>query len=254
MLNMGALLLLLIGVTDGVKTFCDATQEEYTARCFGSLGGTLEVKLSKTSRPFQYEVKQNNVLIDLLDPQILNPRFSITYSPRILTVKDLNRSDNGEYSMLDSFGLRRTTNYFYLSIEAPVSSPLLSRECLSRGQQRVSCAAEGDGPHYSWSLDGLPLNATRLLSGPSNASDITLEPGLSGLITCSVRNNVSAAAANLALSVCDHPIPIVARYLTVVGLLLVALGVYWALKKKKKKTSRPQDIPLSSMATGGAGE
>ena len=77
----------------------------------------MEVKLSKTSRPFQYEVKQNNVLIDLLDPQILNPRFSITYSPRILTVKDLNRSDNGEYSMLDSFGLRRTTNYFYLSIE-----------------------------------------------------------------------------------------------------------------------------------------
>ena len=87
---------------------------------------------------------------------------------------------------------------------APVSSPLLSRECLSRGQQRVSCNAEGDGPHYSWSLDRLPLNATRLLSGHSNASDVTLEPGLSGLITCSVRNNVSAAAANLALSVCDR--------------------------------------------------
>ncbi|XP_030221160.1 uncharacterized protein LOC115550361 isoform X2 [Gadus morhua] len=195
MLNIGAVLLLLIGMTDGLKTFCNATKSSRTP-CFGSPGGTLEVQLDMTS--------------------------------------------------------------------TPVSSPLLSRECLSRGQQRVSCAAEGDGPHYSWSLDGLPLNATRLLSGPSNASDITLEPGLSGLITCSVRNNVSAAAATFTLSLCDDPIPIIARFLTVVGLLLVALAVYWALKKKK--TSRPQDIPLSSMAgdddglyvnisraTGGAG-
>ena len=86
---------------------------------------------------------------------------------------------------------------------APVSSPLLSRECLSRGQQRVSCSAGGDGLHYSWSLDGLPLNDTRLLSGPSSASDVTLEPGRSGLLTCSVRNNVSHAAANITLSVCD---------------------------------------------------
>ena len=43
------------------------------------------------------------------------------------------------------------------------------------------------------------------------------------------------------------PIPIVARYLTVVGLLLVALGVYWALKKKKKKTSSPQGTQCGSL-------
>ncbi|CAL8333134.1 unnamed protein product [Gadus morhua 'NCC'] len=41
-------------------------------------------------------------------------------------------------------------------------------------------------------------------------------------------------------------IPFIARPLTVVLLLLAALGVYWALKKKK--TSRPRDIALSSMA------
>ncbi|XP_056456305.1 complement factor H-like [Gadus chalcogrammus] len=41
-------------------------------------------------------------------------------------------------------------------------------------------------------------------------------------------------------------IPFIARSLTVVLLLLAALGVYWALKKKK--TSRPRDIALSSMA------
>ncbi|XP_030221158.1 uncharacterized protein LOC115550361 isoform X1 [Gadus morhua] len=265
MLNIGAVLLLLIGMTDGLKTFCNATKSSRTP-CFGSPGGTLEVQLDMTSSGILYELKRNNVPIYLFDHEIINTnlRFSMNYSTRILTMKDLHSSDNGLYSMGDLVCLGFKTDYFYLSIEAPVSSPLLSRECLSRGQQRVSCAAEGDGPHYSWSLDGLPLNATRLLSGPSNASDITLEPGLSGLITCSVRNNVSAAAATFTLSLCDDPIPIIARFLTVVGLLLVALAVYWALKKKK--TSRPQDIPLSSMAgdddglyvnisraTGGAG-
>ncbi|CAL8333116.1 unnamed protein product [Gadus morhua 'NCC'] len=119
-------------------------------------------------------------------------------------------------------------------------------KCLSRGQQRVSCSAGEDGLHYSWSLDGLPLNDPRLLSGPSSASDVTLEPGRSGLLSCSVRNNVSHAAASITLSVCDDRTPFIARSLTVVLLLLAALGVYWALKKKK--TSRPRDIALSSMA------
>ena len=49
----------------GVKTFCDATQEEYTARCFGSLGGTLEVKLPNSLRLFNYGVKRKKILIEL---------------------------------------------------------------------------------------------------------------------------------------------------------------------------------------------
>ncbi|CAL8406885.1 unnamed protein product [Arctogadus glacialis] len=164
MLNMGAVLLLLIGVTDGVKTFCDATQPHIPTQCFGSLGGTVE--------------------------------------------------------------------------------------CLFSGQQRVSCSAEGGGGggalHYSLSPDGLPLNGTRLLSGPSSTSDVTLELGRTGLLSCSVRNNVSHAAANITLSVCGDHIPIIARSLTVGLLFLVAWGVYWALKMKK--TSRHRDIALSSMA------
>ncbi|CAL8307741.1 unnamed protein product [Arctogadus glacialis] len=180
----------------GVKTFCDATQPHITTQCSGSLGGTVEVQLPKTSQNDIYRLKKDNVPI--------------------------------------------------VKYKTPVSSPLLSRECLSRGQQRVSCSAGGDGLHYSWSLDGLPLNDTRLLSGPSSASDVTLEPGRSGLLSCSVRNNVSHAAANITLSVCDDRIPFIARSVTAVLLLLAALGVYWALKKKQ--TSRPRDIALSSMA------
>ena len=66
----------------------------------------------------------------------------------------------------------------------------------------MSCSAVGDGLHYSLSLDGHPLNDTRLLSGRSSA-DVTLELGRSELLTCSVRNNVSQAVADITVSVCD---------------------------------------------------
>ncbi|CAL8332727.1 unnamed protein product [Gadus morhua 'NCC'] len=64
MLNMGAVLLLLIGVADGLKTFCDATEPNITTQCFGSLGGTVEVLLpTKTSQNDTYRLKKDNVPI-----------------------------------------------------------------------------------------------------------------------------------------------------------------------------------------------
>ncbi|CAL8300797.1 unnamed protein product [Arctogadus glacialis] len=230
-----------LSVCDGVTTFCDATQPRVTTQCFGSLGGTAEVLLTtRTSQDHYYVLMKNRARLQA------NIRYSFNVGTGIFTIKDIDRTDNGEYSMKVYTAAGRVVARCYLTIQAPVSSPLLSRECLSRGQQRVSCSAGGDGLHYSWSLDGLPMNDTRLLSGPGSASDVTLEPGRSGLLTCSVRNNVSHAAANITLSVCDGLIPFIARSLTVVLLLLAALGVYWALKKKK--TSSPRDIALSSMA------
>ncbi|CAL8308635.1 unnamed protein product [Arctogadus glacialis] len=208
MLNMGAVLLLLIGVTDGVETFCNATQPHITTQCFGSLGGTVEVQLpTQSSQNDTFKLKKNTArtLADRIRPHPTNIRHSFNVSTGIFTIKDIDRTDNGTYSMEvhDAAGAQVAFTECYLTIEAPVSSPLLSRKCLSRGQQTVSCSAGGDGLHYSWSLDGLPLNDTRLLSGPGSASDVTLEVGRLGLLTCSVRNNVSHAAANITLSVCD---------------------------------------------------
>ncbi|XP_056456061.1 uncharacterized protein LOC130390245 isoform X2 [Gadus chalcogrammus] len=205
MLNMGAVLLLLIGFTDGVTTVCDATQPDITTQCFGSLGGTVEVQLpTKTSQDDTFRLKKNNVAT-LSEWHQTNMRYSFNVSTGIFTIKDIDRTDNGEYSMQvhNTTGKLVASTKCYLTIQAPVSSPLLSRECLSWGQQRVSCSAGGDGLHYSWSLDGLPLNDTRLPSGPSSASDVTLEPGRSGLLTCSVHNIMSNATANITLSVCD---------------------------------------------------
>ncbi|XP_029917838.1 uncharacterized protein LOC115366495 isoform X4 [Myripristis murdjan] len=90
-----------------------------------------------------------------------------------------------------------------LSIQAPVSSPLLASECLSQGELRVSCSSEeGDSPQYSWTLDGHTLMDSQLLSANEDNKEITLKPGVSGQLVCSVNNNVSSAAANKMISWC----------------------------------------------------
>ncbi|CAL8263973.1 unnamed protein product [Lota lota] len=100
MLNMGAVLVLLIGVTDGVKTFCNATQPHITTQCFGSLGGTVEVQLpALSSQNDVYELKKNNVLIAKLPVTITDTRYSFNVSSGIFTIKDVKWSDIGTYSM-----------------------------------------------------------------------------------------------------------------------------------------------------------
>ncbi|CAL8333208.1 unnamed protein product [Gadus morhua 'NCC'] len=274
----------------GAETFCDATQPHITTQCFGSLGGTVEVQLSKTSQDDIYKLKKNNVPIVKYKSQTKNVDYSFNVNTGIFTINDINRTEDGTYSIEahNRSGIDLSNIQFHLSIQAPASSPLLSRECLSRGQQRVSCSAGADGLHYSWSLDGLPLNDTRLLSGPSSASDVTLEPGRSGLLTCSVRNNVSHAAANITLSVCDgfidvnrtsngthisqwvhrdndtlcsetavgpgfkimELVSIVAGSLSAMALLLiVALRVYCAKKHKtSKETTEAEDVTYADVS------
>ncbi|XP_030225055.1 uncharacterized protein LOC115552843 [Gadus morhua] len=253
MLNTGAVLLLLIGVTEGVKTFCDATQPHITTQCFGSLGGTVEILLpTMTSQDDIYKLKINNIVVLSKSSETTNFQYSFNISTGIFTIKDINWSDSGTYSMEvhNASGREVENTKCFLTIQAPVSSPLLSRECLSRGQQRVSCSAGGDGLHYSWSLDGLPLNDPRLLSGPGSASEVTLEPGRSGLLSCSVRDNVSEATANITLSVCDGLVPIIAASLSTMALLLiVALGVYCAKKHKTSKdTTEAEDVTYADVS------
>ncbi|CAL8272467.1 unnamed protein product [Boreogadus saida] len=164
MLNMGAVLLLLTGVADGGKTFCNATQPHITTQCFGSLGGTVEVQLpTRTSQDDFYKLKKNNVTIVNSRSETADRRYSFIVSTGIFTIKGVNMKDTGEYSMEvhDAAGKQVAYTKCYLIIQ-------------------------------------------------------------------------------------ESRIPFIARSLTVVLLLLAALGVYWALKKKK--TSRPRDMALSSMA------
>ncbi|KAK6298314.1 hypothetical protein J4Q44_G00313690, partial [Coregonus suidteri] len=116
-------------------------------------------------------------------------------------LNNTTRNDSGKY-LLETFTFKReaiSTSGLQLFIEAPVSSPQLSSECLSHGEMRVSCSSEGDGPQYSWTLDGQTLRDTETSPG-DETNTITLKKGLSGNLTCTVRNNISSVAVSNIIS------------------------------------------------------
>lgn len=98
-----------------------------------------------------------------------------------------------------------TTVTYPSSPTAPVSSPQLSSECLSHGEMRVSCSSEGDGPQYSWTLDGHPLNNNDNSFGEMTNS-ITLQKGLSGDLNCTIRNNISSVTVSRIILPCPGKI------------------------------------------------
>ncbi|KAG7244867.1 hypothetical protein INR49_028076 [Caranx melampygus] len=86
---------------------------------------------------------------------------------------------------------------------APVSSSRLVNDCLSQGELKVSCLSEGgDSPEYSWTLDGRTLTDDKLLSGNKKNNTIILNQDISGLLACSVKNNVSHVSAKKQMSTC----------------------------------------------------
>ncbi|CAB1325229.1 unnamed protein product, partial [Coregonus sp. 'balchen'] len=87
----------------------------------------------------------------------------------------------------------------------PVSSPQLSSECLSHGEMRVSCSSEGDGPQYSWNLDGQTLRDTEA-SSDNETNTITLKKGLSEDLTCTVRNYISSDTVGKGISPSPSPV------------------------------------------------
>ncbi|KAJ3587810.1 hypothetical protein NHX12_011406, partial [Muraenolepis orangiensis] len=200
MLYRAAVLVFLVGVTDGVKVLCNATRphgDVNVTQCFGPLGGAVEVQLvTPFLQDYQTILKKNGVY------QHSSQHFEL--STGIFTVKDIKRSDDAEYSIeiYNDNGTSIAMGICSLSVQAPVSSPLLSLECLASGEQRVSCSAEGDALRYGWSLDGNPLVDTHLLSGSGATSHMTLKLGLSGVIKCSVSNDVSISTTSTTVSVC----------------------------------------------------
>lgn len=80
---------------------------------------------------------------------------------------------------------------------APVSSVWMSSQYLSQGETQVSCHSEGgDGlSQYSWSLNGVQLDSTE-----NDSSSVTLKPGESGYVVCTVSNNVSEASSGQNIS------------------------------------------------------
>ena len=103
----------------GAETFCDATQPHITTQCFGSLGGTVEVQLPKTSQDDIYRLKKNNVPIVEYKNQTNNLDYSFNISTGIFTINDINRTEDGTYSFeaQNRNGFNSSNIQFHLSIQ-----------------------------------------------------------------------------------------------------------------------------------------
>ncbi|KAM4622068.1 uncharacterized protein ACJ7VT_006352 [Polymixia lowei] len=205
------LLLVLIGVSCGVETYCDARMDK--AQCYGALGGAVNIQLiTQTTQDKIYRLVRNNKLIldvrnnvvRITDESVQN-RASFTVSNGTFRMSNIKTTDDAEYlfSILNGNGVELKQHKLQMSVQVPVSSPKLSSKCLSHGERRVSCTVEGDSPQYSWTLDGHTLMDTGLLSGNNETNNITLKLGLSGQLVCLVKNHVSHDSVNMNLSICE---------------------------------------------------
>ncbi|XP_029297780.1 uncharacterized protein LOC115014833 isoform X3 [Cottoperca gobio] len=204
------LLVMILGVSHGVATHCDGRQDG--VQCFGPLGGTVVVQLMDSdSEISRYQLFYNNktTLIRVGNNVIITNNIqngsSFTPSDKTLTLNNLSRNDGGEYKLqtFDNDGKKSGERTLQLTIQAPVSSVLLDSECLSQGEKRVSCSSEGgESPQYSWTLDGHKLTDAELLSANTETNSITLKQHVSGLLLCSVSNDVSSVTTEEKISNC----------------------------------------------------
>ncbi|XP_070994717.1 uncharacterized protein [Oncorhynchus clarkii lewisi] len=209
------LLVISAGVSHGLETSCDAIQN--VSQCYGALGGTVYLQLvtdatrydalsfwkgSTGARTDILKMKKNKWVIR---DTTIEDRVHFFINNGTFRLNNTRRNDSGEYLLekYNSEGKYNSdgTSGLQLFIEAPVSSPQLSSECQSHGEMRVSCSSEGDGPQYSWTLDGQTLNETD--APPDNKTNtITLKKGLSGDLTCTVRNNINRNSVSSRISHC----------------------------------------------------
>ncbi|CDQ71459.1 unnamed protein product [Oncorhynchus mykiss] len=210
------LLVMLAAVSHGMETPCDVTLDG--AQCYGTLGGTVFLQLIHVVSgvpDISLKTKSNDAAKIIL--QIRNKPHKIVKIHKSIETRahffinngtfridNTERNDSAEYR-LDTFnadGEALGTRKLQLFIEAPVSSPQLSSQCLTHGEIRVSCSSEGDGPQYSWTLDGHPLRDTEASPG-DKTNTITLKRDQSGDLTCTVKNNINSVTVSKIISPCE---------------------------------------------------
>ncbi|XP_029627192.1 uncharacterized protein LOC115205388 isoform X2 [Salmo trutta] len=197
------LLVISAGVSHGSETPCDARQNG--SQCYGALGGTVylqlmtddtgydELSFYKGSTGAKTKILEMKKGIWVIRDNPIKDRVDFFINNGTFRLNNTRSTDSGEYLLetYNSTGISSGIRGLQLFIEAPVSSPQLSSECLSHGEMKVSCSSEGDGPQYSWTLDGQTLNDTETSPG-DETNTITLKKGLSGDLTCTIRNNISS--------------------------------------------------------------
>ncbi|XP_039871570.1 uncharacterized protein LOC120723856 [Simochromis diagramma] len=203
------LMVILLGLSHGVETYCDGRQDG--AQCYGALRGTVDIQLmDSTAEIPRYQLLKNPLVILFVRNNTVISNTIVhrsSFFPRNGTfrINNLSRTDSGDYTLetFDSDGKSSDMWTLQLIVQAPVSSVLLGSECLSQGEMRVSCSSEGGyRPQYSWTLDGRTLSDSELLSVNNDDNIITLKQHVSGRLVCLVRNNVSDVSKEERISTC----------------------------------------------------
>ncbi|XP_063343395.1 peroxidasin homolog [Pelmatolapia mariae] len=203
------LMVILLGLSHGVETYCDGRQDG--AQCYGALGGTVDIQLmDSTSEIPRYQLLKNLLrILYVREKRILSNtiEYRAVFFPSNGTfrINNLSRNDSGKYTLetFDSDGRMSDMWTLQLFIQAPVTSVLMVSECLSQGERKVSCSSEGgDSPQYSWTLDGRTLTDAEFLSVNNEDNIIILKQHISGHLVCSVKNNVTDVSKEQKISAC----------------------------------------------------
>ncbi|XP_073343328.1 uncharacterized protein [Pagrus major] len=117
------LLLMLLGVSHGVETYCDGRING--AQCYGALGGTVVLWLmDSTSEIHKYQWVKNKTVIlsgrkNVIVSNLIETRSSFTPSDGTFRINNLSRTDDGEYTLksFDSRGRQLEPQILQLNIQ-----------------------------------------------------------------------------------------------------------------------------------------
>ncbi|XP_071267304.1 uncharacterized protein [Salvelinus alpinus] len=255
------MLVISAGVSHGLETSCDA--RENGSQCYGALGGTVYLQLvTDATRYDQLSFLKGStgakteILKTKKDKWVIRDtpiRVHFFINNGTFRLNNTRSTDSGEYLIetFNSVGLASGTRGLQLFIEAPVSSPQLSSECLSHGEMRVFCSSEGDGPQYSWTLDGQTLRDTETSPG-EETNTITLKKGLSGNLTCTIRNYISSDTVSRRILPCPGLIYVTCTLSngTKVSEWVNATGNTLCVEPTTVATVTVTEAPVSKTSTG----
>ncbi|KAL2089085.1 hypothetical protein ACEWY4_015984 [Coilia grayii] len=196
-----ALLMLTAGLIQGTfqtESICDTTTQK-PALCYGRLGHTVQLKLTKITNVHYLTLQKNAT-------QMFRFRKSKTTSVALslqgrskfipengtLEISSANPSDSGSYvtEAYDASGLDAGKFHFQLIIEAPVDTPVVRHWCDGDLNTNVTCFSSGDSPQYSWSLGSKPLSKADA-DFSTDSQTVLLKGNVTGELTCIVSNHIS---------------------------------------------------------------
>ncbi|XP_026185212.1 CD48 antigen-like isoform X2 [Mastacembelus armatus] len=233
---------------------CNISDTIADQQCFGALGEPLIFHLPPQRNKTSLKKNRNMIFMVTDNTKVLINKYrnDFAFFPNgTFRLYNTTKRDSGDYKLetySSTDGILLHIINISLEIQAPVSEPVVSQECLSTEQKKVSCSSKGDKVHLTLTLD----NNLLIQSTPGNTTEhhhhsvtIRLYGQLTGNLTCHVQNNVSSKRTFIILTSCTGsislPSPVIAAVIPSVSILLLLLALYFGIKHLNMKR-RPQTV------------